>query len=85
VQVAAAWVTVKSRPLTLTVPVREVNVVLGAIVTATVPLPLPLAPELTMIQATELAALHRQPVPAVTLMLAESPAAGEFLVAGEIV
>jgi hypothetical protein len=67
-----------------TVPVREISAVFAPMFSATVPLPLPLAPELTMIQAAVLAAVQRQPVPAVTLMVAAPPAAGVFVVVGAI-
>src|SRR3954464_2303915 len=50
----------------------------------TVPLPLPLEPELTRIQAAALAALQLQPVAAVTLTVVASPAAGVLRGAGEM-
>ena len=81
---AAACVTVNTWPPTLTVPVREVRAVFAAMVSPTVPLPVPLAPELTIIQAAALAAFQAQPVPAVTLMLAVPPAAAVFVLAGLI-
>ena len=48
------------------VPVRAVFVVFRATVYATVPFPLPDAPEVTVIHGTSLVAVHGQPDPAVT-------------------
>jgi hypothetical protein len=52
VQEAGLCVTVKVRPAIVSVPVRDVVPVWAATVKLTVPLPVPLAPEVTEIQAT---------------------------------
>jgi hypothetical protein len=54
-------VTVNVRPAIVTVPVRWVVPVFAAIEYATVPEPLPLAPEVTVIQEAELEAVHAHP------------------------
>ena len=59
---AAAWLTVYVWPAMVAVPVRGVVTVLAATVRATVPLPLPLAPLVTVIHDAVLAAVHAQPV-----------------------
>ena len=75
-------VTVKVRPAIATVPVRCAVAGLAAMVRLTVPLPVPLAPPVTVIQAAPLAALHAQVEVEVTLTLVDSPAAMEVLLAG---
>jgi hypothetical protein len=85
VHVAAACVTVNGWPPMLTVPVREVRAVFALTVSDTVPLPVPLAPELTMIQAAVLAAVQRHPVFAVTPTLAVPPAAAVLVLVGLMV
>ena len=74
-QAAAAWLTVKVWPAMVAVPVRAVVTVLAATDRATVPLPLPLAPLVTVSQDAVLAAVHAQPVGLVTDTLAAWPAA----------
>lgn len=64
--VTAACVTVKVRPAIVNVPVRAAPV-LAATVKAVDPLPLPAAPEVTVIQGTLLAAVHAHPAAAVTV------------------
>ena len=49
---------------------------------ATLPLPLPLAPETTEIQGALLAAVHPQPVAAVTDTAGAAPDAAAFTAAG---
>jgi hypothetical protein len=66
------------------VPVREVVAVLAATVIATVPLPLPLAPLVTVIQDVGLEAVHAQPFGLVTATLVDSPAATALAVVGLI-
>jgi len=66
---AAAWVTVNVCPAMLSVPVREVVAVFAPTLYATEPEPLPLAPEVIVIHAALLAAVHVQPVAAVTVTL----------------
>ena len=68
----------------VTVPVRDAWAVLVATVMPTVPLPDPVAPLLTTIQEAVLAALHVQPVSAVTLTLAECPLAAAWVLPGLI-
>jgi hypothetical protein len=67
VQGAPAWVTVKVWPAIVSVPVRDEVLVLAATLYATVPLPVPLVPEVIVIQLALLAPVHVQPVPAVTV------------------
>jgi hypothetical protein len=50
----------------------------------TVPLPLPLPPDVTVIQDALLPAVHGQPPPAVTDTLPVPPPAGAFAFVGEI-
>ena len=55
------------RPAIVTVPVRSLSLsVFVATLNATEPLPLPLAPDVTVIQFALLLAVHAQPVPADT-------------------
>jgi hypothetical protein len=65
------------------VPVRCAPV-FAAIATVTVPLPVPAAPALMVSHDALLVAFQAQVLPAVTLTLVVSPAAGELRVAGEI-
>src|SRR5262249_28029783 len=62
---AAACTTVNGWPAMVVVPVRAPPV-LAAIGNATVPLPLPAAPDVTVIHDTPLVAVHVQPPAAVT-------------------
>ena len=64
-----ASVTVKVLPAIVTVPVRELVVVLAATLTCTVPLPLPDVPDVTVIQDALLVDVHAQPAVAVTATL----------------
>ena len=57
------------------VPARAVVAVLAATARATVPLPLPLAPLVTVSHDAVLAAVHAQPAGLVTVTLSASPAA----------
>jgi hypothetical protein len=66
------------------VPVREVVAVLAAMLIATVPLPLPFAPLVTVIHDAGLDALHAQPLGLVTATLADCPAATALELAGLI-
>ena len=83
-QGCALCVTVKVWPAIVAVPVRCVVAGLAAMVMLTVPLPVPLAPAVTVIQAAPLAAVHAQVEAEVTLTLVDSPAAIEVLLAGLI-
>jgi hypothetical protein len=61
-------------PAMVTVPMRAVAPVFGAIESPTGPVLVPLAPEVTVIQASLLTAVHEQPVPAtLTLTIVASP------------
>jgi len=79
-----ACVTVKARPATVTVPVREALPVLAPTLKVTDPLPVPLPPPLMLIHAALLTAVHAQPVAAVTLVLAGPPAADTDWPVGEM-
>jgi hypothetical protein len=63
----ASCVTVNVRPAIVAVPVRCVVPVFAATEYPTVPLPLPLAPDVIVIHDAELDAVHAQPVVVVTL------------------
>jgi hypothetical protein len=76
---------VKVFPAAVIVPVREAVAVFAATVKTTVPFPEPLAPELIVIHAAPLAAVHAHPVPAVTLRLLGPPAAAAASVVGVMV
>jgi hypothetical protein len=75
-------VTVKIWPWTLTVPVRAEVVVLAATATDTVPLPEPLPPVM-LVQLCDGAAVHEQPLAAVTVKLVLPPAAATLAEAGD--
>ena len=83
-QDAAAWVTVKVCPAIVAEPLRDVVAVLAATLIATVPLPEPLAPLVTVSHDAVLDALHAQPAGAVTPTLVDSPAAIAFALVGVI-
>jgi hypothetical protein len=67
-------VTVNVDPAIVSVPVRLAVPVLAATLNVTVPDPEPDAPVTTVIHAALLTAVHRQPVPTVTVLL-PAPAA----------
>ena len=83
-QGAAACVTVNVAPAIVSVPVRLEATVFAATVNVTEPLPEPVAPPVTVIHAALLAAVHAQPVPAVTVLLPLPPAAVNDWLSGEI-
>ena len=83
-QAAAAWFTVYVWPAMVAVPVRGVVTVLAATDRATVPLPLPLAPLVTVSHDAVLAAVQAQPVGLVTDTLAAWPAATALVEPGLI-
>jgi hypothetical protein len=68
-QDAAACVTVNVAPAIVSVPVRFDAALFAATLKAAVPLPDPVAPPVTEIQASLLAAVHEQPVATLTLLL----------------
>ena len=72
-------------PAIVTVPVREVVNVFAATLTVVVPLPDPLAPAVTVIQASLLTAVHEQPAAAVVVIVAVPPLDVIVLDVGEIV
>jgi hypothetical protein len=76
------WVTVKTWPAIVSVPVRDGPVV-GATVTLTVPVDVPDIGA-TEAQLTLLEAVHGQPAPAVTVTTVEPPAAPAEYVNGVI-
>jgi hypothetical protein len=73
VQGAAACVTVTVCPAIVTVPVREVTAVLAAIVSVTVPVPVPLAGD-GVIHAALDGAVHAHPVVVATVIWTVPPA-----------
>src|SRR5687767_11173319 len=81
--VLAAWVTVKVWPAMVMVPVRWAPV-LPATTTLTAPLPVPVAPDITISQLTLLAAFHAHALVVVTATLVDSPIDGALSVVGEI-
>jgi hypothetical protein len=81
VHATPAWVTVTVWPAIVNVPVRGVLAVFAAIDSDTVPVPLPVAPPVTVIHGSALAAVHEQPATEVTEMLpGEALAATDKLV-----
>jgi hypothetical protein len=66
VHAAASWETVKARPAIVTVPVRAAVPGLAATEYPTVPAPVPLAPDVTVIHDAPLDAVHGHPLMAVT-------------------
>jgi hypothetical protein len=85
VQGAAACVTESVRPPTAIVPVRWLVFGLDEALKDTVPLPLPLAPLVTVSQlALLLTPVQAQPAPAVTVVEPVPPAAATDWVVGEM-
>ena len=79
-----AWFTVNVWPPAVIVAVRAEALVLAATENATVPLPLPLLPEVTVTQAAELVAVHAQPDEEVTVKLPVPPLAATDWLVGAI-
>jgi hypothetical protein len=75
-------VTVKVRPPIVSVPVLDVVPVYAATEYPTVPLPWPLAPLVTVIQAAPLAAVQAQPPAELTVTLPVPPAGATVVLAG---
>jgi hypothetical protein len=73
---APPWLTVSSSPPIVTVPLRAAPV-FAATFRVTLPLPIPLAPALTVIQDAFDVAVHAQPAGAVTMIGAPAPPADE--------
>jgi hypothetical protein len=80
---AAAWVTVIVLPAIVRVPLRVEVAVFAAIANAVVPLPVPDAPLVMVSHAALDAAVHGQPLPAVTDTEAEPAVAAAETLAGE--
>jgi hypothetical protein len=76
---------VKVFPATVSVADRDDEVVFAETVNATVPFPLPLAPDVIVTQAADAVASHEQPVPAVTVTDPEPPLAAIDWLVGLIV
>ena len=66
VHATPSCVIVTVRPATVSVALREEAVVFAATAYATVPLPLPAAPETMVTHGAELPAVHAQPAPVLT-------------------
>ena len=82
---AAVWVTVNVFPAATIVADRIDVDVLGATANATVPLPVPDSPDVRLIHATLVDAVHAQEPPeAVTAIDPDAPASPTFCEAGEI-
>ena len=71
-------------PAIVTVPARLPALLLAATEYSTVPLPLPLLPEVIVIQDALLVAAHVQPLAAVTATLPLAAAAARDWLAGEM-
>jgi hypothetical protein len=80
----AAWLTVKGRPATVIVPLRAPPV-LTATLNATDPLPVPLAPDVTVIHDAPLLADHWHPLCVVTAIEPGPPSAVTSLLVGAMV
>ena len=80
-----AWEIVTACPAIVSVPVRGLVELFAATVYATVPLPVPLSPLVTVIQDASLAPVQAQPVVVVTAVVNDPPAAAAGCAFGEIV
>jgi hypothetical protein len=69
----------------VTVPVREVPAVFAATFSDTVPLPVPVAPAITVIHDALLVAVREQPVVPVTVTLTVPPAAAAVVLVADSV
>ena len=78
----APWLTVTVCPAIVSVPVRAPPE-FAAIATPTVPLPVPLAPEVTVMNASLLAAVHAHALPVVTVIVAVLAAAPALMLVGD--
>jgi len=84
VQAVAAWLTVNVRPPIVIVPLRAVVFGFADALNATVPLPLPLAPLVTVSQdVLLLTPVQAQPLGAVTLVDPVPPPAATDRLVGE--
>jgi len=82
-QVAPDWLTVNVCPPTDTVPTRDVVAVFAATVYENVPLPVPVAPAVTVIQASLAVAAQPHPVDALMVTMLEPPEAGAVVDDGD--
>ena len=80
-----AWFTVNVWPPAVIVAVRADVLVFAATEKATVPFPLPLAPEVTVTHAAELVAVHAQPDDELTLNEPVPPLAATDWLVGDSV
>ena len=71
VQLLAPWVTVIVWPATMSVPVRVPPEVFAATTNTTDPMPVPLAPDCTVIQLAWLVAVHEHCVPVIIVIVFE--------------
>lgn len=83
-QLTPTWFTVKVWPPTVTVPVRLARLGFAATEIDTVPSPVPVAPEVIVIQETVLVAFHVQPASVSTLMVLLVASAGTDALTGAI-
>ena len=79
---AGAWVTVKVWPAIVAVALRDEAAVFAPTLNVTVPLPLPLAPLVTVIHGALLAAVQAQPAGLVTVTLDDWPPATALTLVG---
>jgi len=84
VAAAADWETANVWPAMVSVPERELVVPLAATEKVVVPLPVPLAPAVIVIQVAPLVAVQLQPLVAVTLELPLPPPDENEALEGEI-
>lgn len=85
VQPVGSWVAVNVRPAIVAVAVRCRDVVFGVAVNVTVPLPVPLAPLVSVSHAVLLAAVQAQPAVVVTVTDGAPPLESRFSDVGLIV
>ena len=83
-QAGAAWVKVKVCPAMVKVPVRVLLEVFSATVYATLPGPAPVFPEMIVIKAALLVAVHEQPAVVLTATLPLPALAGNAWLVGEM-
>ena len=80
--VPAAWEIVMGLPATVTEALRPAADRLGAALSATLPMPVPLAPLVTVTQLAVLEAVQPHPVPVITLTGGFPPLAATVMVPG---
>lgn len=82
VHAAAAWVTLMVTPATVNDPLRGAVTVFAVTENVTAPLPLPLAPEVTVIHGSFDAAVHAHPAFVTTVRLWDAAPAARVNVVG---